>query len=248
MKLRASLLCLALLAFAAAPAFAQYPIDVPGQLYLAWDNCLGGGGLPTRNVDCQNPTGSDPLYASLLCGVDLPGILADIGVVDVTAGLDPSTLPAYWGFHAGGCSGPANLLFSADFSGGPFNCYDLWAGLASTGGQFAGQATPVPVGNRARIKWTSALLPENPMLLPGGPLVYIERVTFRHGGLSACPGCQEPVCLVYNEEQLTDVTGRVFRINNPGYATANASPTAINCPGSTPNQARTWGQMKALYR
>jgi hypothetical protein len=158
-------------------------------------------------------------------------------------------LPPFWDFHVGGCSGATNLLFSADFTGNiPPQCYDLWQGLGGTGGQFGGESGPTPDGNRARIKWTTAVTPDQALPMPTGTPMYVERLTFRHGNLAQCPGCQEPVCFVYNEELLSDISGKQWRFTNAGYATANAPPTSINCPGSTPTHSKTWGEVKALYK
>jgi hypothetical protein len=246
MKFRATLLCLALLACAAVPAFAQFPIDVPGQLALAWGDCMPAG-APYVIVDCQDPAGSDALYASLMSGVPITGVIADLGIIDVTAGVDPAALPPYWDFHVGGCSGAANIVFSADFSA-VSACVDMWAGLGATGGQFGGESGPTPDGNRARIKWTTVVSPELHFDMPAGPELYIERVTFRHTALPNCAGCQEPVCFVYNEELISDIAGNSWRFTNPGYASANAPPAALNCPGSTPTRSNTWGGVKALYK
>jgi len=239
------LLCLTLLACSVVPAFAQFPIPAAGQLSLGWGECNGPA---TQVVACQDPAALDQLYASLTSMQAVDGVIADLGIIDVTAGLDPTALPPFWDFHLGGCSGPTNLLFSADFTAN-LVCYDLWGGLAGSGGQYGGPSGPTPEGNRARIKWTSNVTPDQARSIVLAPqMMYIERIVVRHNSLSTCPGCQEAVCFVYNEELLSDIHGNQWRFTNPGYATANAPPTAINCPGSTPTQAKTWGQVKSLYK
>jgi hypothetical protein len=205
--------------------------------------------MPQNFMDCASPTAIDLMFASVMVYADVPGIIADQGIIDATVGFDPLTLPPFWQFQTGGCNGPANLLFSSDFTTGPYGCYDMWQGLGTTGGQWGGEAGPTPVGNRARIKFTTAVLAENPVMLPANTPTYTVRVGFKHTNVALCPGCETPVCFVYNEEQLSTLGGQTLRITqSPGFVAANAYPNDINCPGSTPTKARTWGQVKSLYR
>jgi hypothetical protein len=252
MKFRASLLCLALLAFAVAPAAAQFPVDVPGQLYLGWGECQGGGGPDFDFLDCStpDPANSRYLFASAALLNSIPQVIADFGIVDVTVGMNSLVMPDFWQFHSGGCNGgtPAQMQFTADFSTAPGGCHDMWGSSADGGGQYGGEAGPTPSGNRARIKWTWAVFPQSPTVMPGGLQTYTCRIRIRNENLGTCAGCPEPACFVYNEEKITVLDGTTYRVTSPGYASANASPSSINCPGTTPTQTKTWGQVKALYR
>jgi hypothetical protein len=248
MKFRALLLCLALVALAVCPAAAQvYPTDIPGQLYLGWEDCAGGGAPNFKFLNCIDPLDRDQLFASATAMVPVNSILANISIIDVIAGPAPAVMPPFWQFNTGGC-GDGQMLFSSDFSLGPFGCFDLWFGLASSGGQYGGENSPLPVGNRARIKMSSFVSPGDARNLPPALEAYIARITLRHGHVASCPGCFEPACIVYQEEQLSTGDNFIARITNPGYAAANAYPQDLGCPGSTPTQSRTWGQVKALYR
>jgi hypothetical protein len=133
---------------------------------------------------------------------------------------------------------------------GPHTCFDLWAGAASGGGQFAGYDRPVPIGSIARIKWSWFVTPENVRVLPGGTEVYIARVVIHQNHLVACPsGCSTAVCLHYNEEAIgtLDNPGQSFRVTNPDNLFVN-DPTQQHYCGHVRTRPTTWGSVKALYR
>jgi hypothetical protein len=243
MKLRTALICLLLLAIA-VPAFAQ------GSLFLNHGNCSAVSPAKNKNLNCNSTTINDLVVASVAVANPLVDVIADLGIVDVVAGSNPTVMPLFWQFQTGGCSGTSNLLFSADFSGGPFDCADLWGGTGSTGGQYGGQAGPIPDGNRARIKWSTAVLPD-PISAPEmDPDVeyYIEKLTFKQARAVACTlaTCQVPVCAVYVHEEFAQLSGIPYVVeNNPDFITFNG---ATNCPGATPTNQSSWGRVKSLYR
>ena len=69
---------------------------------------------------------------------------------------------------------------------------------------------------------------------------------------AGCPGCLQPACIVLNSIKLARPAGA------PGgdVTLANAAVSSHvtwqggtpNCPGATPTQNTSWGQVKALYR
>jgi hypothetical protein len=68
-----------------------------------------------------------------------------------------------------------------------------------------------------------------------------------------CAGCQDGVCLVYNElilYQPPGTPGGDYDITNEStrrFVTWQ-SAAGTNCPGPTPTHKATWGQVKSLYR
>jgi hypothetical protein len=183
-------------------------------------------------------------------------IIADEGLVDVIAtSLTAMDLPEFWKFDAGGCNA-GRMTFSADFTGGPFTCADFWGGAASGGGQFGGKTGPVHEGNTARIKFSWAVLPANAMTATAGTEYYVSRTRIpRSAAALACAGCGDDVCLVYNQEKLSLLSGAAPTIQlssdavNPPWITwQDAGNATFNCPVPTPVKARTWGEIKSLYR
>jgi hypothetical protein len=124
----------------------------------------------------------------------------------------------------------------------------VWGGQASGGGQYGGLTGPVPDGNRARVKWSWAVLPANAFTIPGGTESYITRMLIRQARALACTGCNTPVCAVYNEEALSRLDGTSYKVTNFDYLTFNDATGASGCPGATPAAKKTWGPVKALYR
>jgi hypothetical protein len=241
MKLRSALLSLCLTVLA-APAMAD-------QLFLNHNNCSLAAAAKNKNLNCASTTQTSLIFASFVLDSDMPQVIADAGVVDLQAGLpDPVNMPDFWEFQAGGCSGNANFTYSSDFSAFS-DCVDLWAGLASGAGQYGGVGGPVPDGSRARIKWSWFTTPGDARNVIGGEENYISRMLLRNARTLACPGCPEVVCVVYNEDKLSDLSGNTRTVINPDYITFNdATGGQSGCPGATPTKNESWGRVKALYR
>jgi hypothetical protein len=240
MKLRSALLCLCL-SVLAAPAFGQ-------QLFLNHNNCTALAGPKNKNLNCASTTQSSTIVASLAVPTDIPNVIADAGILDMQVGPpDPLNMPDFWEFNSGGCSGTANLTYSADFSAFS-DCVDLWFGLASGGGQYGGVGGPTPDGSRARIKWSWFTTPGDARLLAGGAEHYISRMLLRNTRALACTGCTTPVCAVYNEDKISDLGGNTYTITGFDYLWFNDATNASGCPGATPTRNQSWGQVKSLYR
>jgi len=66
-----------------------------------------------------------------------------------------------------------------------------------------------------------------------------------------CSGCLVPACIVLNSVKLAQPAGQGDAvIANPAasqHVTWQGGGT-IECPGATPTQSNTWGQIKTLYR
>jgi hypothetical protein len=162
-------------------------------------------------------------------------------------------MPDFWQFQAGGC-GAGNLTFSGDFSAGPFQCHDLWQGRASGGGQYGGSQGPVPDGNRARLKFSWYVVPDDPAFVPGGRETYLCRITIRLSHAARCrSGCTTPVCVMFVEESLGLLGGQTQRFTNPDQVLINQTgqsggPSAASCPMGQMVRRGTWGSVKQLYR
>jgi hypothetical protein len=242
------------------------PAARAGFIDIKWDDCSAGGVAASVNKDyaCDLLTSG---FFNMVCSFDpdaahthgSDGIIADLGSIDLIATSPTATdLPQYWKFQptgVGGCGGGSRILFNADFTGGPFSCTDLWAGLGSTGGQLGGTTGPAPSGNTARIKWTTNVTPDQDITVAPGTQYYVEQIRINRN-VSACPGgCLDEVCLVFNTytifllnsatpKQETDAGG----VNPPYITWQQGGSPVFNCPIPTPARSRSWGEIKSLYR
>ena len=247
MRSFSTLLSLCVLAVA-TPAFAQ---PIPGQLFLNFTDCPASA--RNKNLDCTSTISTTVLIASANSAVDLNGVIADLGYIDVVVGTDPSSLPPFWQFQTGGCAGSGRIIFSADFTANNI-CTDIWAGLGSTGGQWGGVTGPIPDGNRARVKWTTNVVPDLNFPIPAGQESYIEKITLRQAPAATCPGCNAPACAVYLGEGLYMISGGSVEILGGTTGTEwlsfnDSSIIEMGCPPLVdPTLKSTWGQVKSLYR
>jgi hypothetical protein len=222
-----------------------------GSLNLGWNDC---GGLPAslnRTFACNTNAGLiNTLVGSFVAPSFVNAMSANEMVVDIqSAGV---ALPAWWGMRATGtCRSNTSLLINLDFTGGPFSCFDYWAGGAS-----GGISEDVPVGNRARIKLLAALPAGSPGItsIPEGTEVYSFKMNVNNAksaGLGACAGCSEGVCLVLNSIKINQAGGIGDKfVSTPGtrnYATWQGGGV-VDCYAATPAKNTTWGSVKALYR
>jgi len=245
--MRPGLLCLGLLAVA-TPAFPQ--AITPGQLFLNITDCSHSASR-NKDLNCSNSTSNMVLVPTAMPTSDVDGVMADLGYIDIVVGTDPSSMPPYWQWQTGGCAGSGRIVFSADFSANT-QCADVWAGQGNTGGQWGGATGPVPDGNRARVKWTTNVLPEMNFPIAGGTEAYIEKITLRQPPVGTCAGCNTRACAVYLSEQLYLFAGGYVEIagGNAGseWLTFNDSANSIGCLITDQARKSTWGQVKSLYR
>jgi hypothetical protein len=237
---KALLLAGALLALTATVAAAQ-GID------LSLNDCGLAGALNAPVNPCNSNTG----LALAMVGSVMPppaGVPHMIGMEAVLDGQTSQPVLSPW-WDLGGCRAAAFTAPSGDFTAGPFNCADYWAGQALTvGGIDPTHSQP----NRFRIKLAFALPGlESPMA--GGSEYYMFKVNItktKTTGTGSCGGCSDACSIVLNEIKLVEPTGvGDFRIFNPLYGQIIGYNGGIaNGLGVTPTANRTWGQVKALYR
>jgi len=181
-------------------------------------------------------------------GIDeLEAIQAQLDITSTTA-----TVADWWKNGVGQCRGTAGLTASLDFTGGPFNCTDFWAGLAASAFAYdIGFGTP----NRCRMIIQGAIPFDNRAPADASTEYYGVRVNVARAkstGLGACAGCQDPMCIVLNEIQLFQPAAdgndpRLTNLLSSNFVTWQAS-SVPNCPESTPTHNSSWGQVKSLYR
>jgi hypothetical protein len=218
---------------AAGRAFAQ-----SGGINLAWNNCLGEGGVTDRTRACTN-AGINDLYLSFVVPQDIPTCQSSEGILDVQ--VASQTIPSWW-------------LDS-----------NRWGGMAPVGGLCAAWYEPAPSGPltsgpsivqtapwRLRIRFSVSVLPgEEQTVLAGQEyLSHVIRLRF-NSGTSNDPGCMTPACFVANELLLQQPgTLPATRLQSP-YISQHATWRGggfILCPAAVPAKLYTWGSIKALYR
>lgn len=213
---------------------------------LALGDCsIGGTSAAPVNL-CTSSTGiALGLVGSVVPPAGMDRVVACEGYIDGQTAAD--ALSPWWTLD--GCRSAA-LTFNFDFLAGPFNCNDFWAGLASGGGGIS----PVHTGpNRFQIKLVGATVAENPI----DPQMehYLFKVNIgrtKSAGTGLCAGCTDAACLVMNRLVINQPAGVGDAVlTNPMYGnfvSYGAGNILGGCPGATPSQNRTWGQVKSLYR
>jgi len=220
---------------------------------LANGDCSAGGLVNAPNNLCTSNTG---LALNLIVSVTPPAgmnnVVAVDGLIDVQT--DQPALSPWWSLD--GCRAVGALSFDAGFLSGPFNCNDFWAGGATPGGGI----TPVhTAANRFQIIFTAATSYETAMDPQAEHYTHKILITkSKSVSTGACAGCTDAACLVLNRLVVIQPAGvGDAEITTPivsNWVTYNGGVVGPGpngeqgCPGATPSQNRTWGQVKSLYR
>ena len=212
-------------------------------------NDCGIAGTQNAAASCATNTGlAMSMVGSAVVPAGMDRVVACEGYIDVQTSA--AVLSPWWLMETGQCRASA-LTFSFDFLTAPGTCNDFWAGGA-TGGGGVGPEHSAP--NRLLIKLVGATPTENP-IDPG-----VEHYMFKANisraktvGTGACAGCNDAACLVLNRLVVNQPAGvGDATITTPmvgNYVTYNGGVIGgAGCPGATPTQNRTWGQVKSLYR
>ncbi len=240
-----------LLALTASMALAASP---GGGINFNWGDCSLGTQTYLKTWACNTNTLSGAImYGSFAPSIDQPDFVGIEAVVDLQASA--ATLPAWWQLVNPTACRPAGLSPNADFTSGPFNCLDPWAGFGA-GGFAAYQTTttvpPVPNGllYAARLKVAYALA--DPSALAMATEYYGFKATLngtKTVGTGLCAGCSTPVNLVLNEIKSAGNLGSVARNTTPILNICLSWQSRDeNICGATPTHNATWGQVKSLYR
>lgn len=229
-----------------------------GLISLSWDDC-GAFGTQNRSFACDSNTGTHVLVGSFVSPAGLDSMNACAGIIDLQSAC--STFPDWWSMSSGLCRS-GSLGYSFDFTNGPGNCFDYWQG-GTVGGTFM----EVPSANRSRIRLVCSLQAGDPRIgpVPEGTEVYAFKSLINNAktvGPDACNGCETSMCIVFNSILITQRPGTLGNIvlSNPtapffvawqsgGYLPPGHLTNPLcygDCP--TPTAARTWGQIKSMYR
>jgi hypothetical protein len=241
------LLAGAMLAMSVAVASAQ-------GINLNWDDCTLGAAAQNKVDPCNSNFGAPN---KLIVSMDPGGVLDNVNGAQGTIDLQVSggALVDYWRLGAAGCrAGRLSADVAVGSGNAPFSCPEPWA---SGGGNQSGGANFSPFiggADRGRITWIVAIpgltVLDGPSVAPDW---YIIALNLLKTNTTTCAGCLQPACLVANEIRLTrpaqDPRGDVFVYNAAASQHVTwQSGTGLNCPGATPTQTNTWGQVKSLYR
>ena len=237
------LLCGALLALSASAALAA-------GINLSYNDC-GTFGTETRTFACNNNTGTNTTVASYVAPAGVNEFLSVESELEIQS--DSATLPDWWKYKNAGTCRIAALTSSADFTAGPFNCADFWAGGAT--GSIASYIVGYNGPNRAYCKlvWAVGASARGP--LTADVEYYAYKLSWNNSksiGLGSCAGCLTGVCV--NLRNIKLVQPSVLNDNRLLTNPANRAyvrwqtATDVACLGATPARNSTWGSVKALYR
>jgi hypothetical protein len=240
---KAILLCGMLLATTASLASAA-------GVNLAWNQCIGDGGVQNLVFACNTNTGNRGIVGSFIVDTDIPVVNGNELVVDLQSAS--AVLPDWWQFTTLGVCRQTALSIAAHNG---TNCPDMFEGQASMN-IAAYQLAKHGLANEARILCVNAVQASAVVVLTAGQEYGIARWQITNAktvGTPACGGCQTPVCIVFNSANITTDAGL-----NDTKLTAGAGPASnyitwqggagTNCPAATPTKNATWGSVKSLYR
>jgi len=228
---------------------------------LQWDNCFGGAGASSsKNFACASNVGVNQMIASFVPPGGIAPVIACSGVIDVHT--DQAALPAWWDIslfgQSAGCRPASSLTASFDFTGGPFDCIDFWAGGAS-GGVSTNYLQVNGDPTRIRINFVCAVaagITADSTQHYYGANVKVNNA--KSTGAGNCAGCNFGACIRLNDMRLSpsgggpadDIYMTAPSPSLPGSVQEiywNTNPAAPTCT-FTPTKAQTWGQIKSLYR
>jgi len=239
-------LLLAVLLAASTPAFGA-----GGSLFLAWNDCYGETGANWNLCfDCTGAAGVHSLYASYRLNTDAPGVLSLDATLDFRI-PGYAEVPAFWQVWGGGCN-DGFLVFKDEREAG--RCAGDATTLCMTnGGQcFSGAIASAPGGFPG---WTGILVSitrssTSPVTLAAGRHYGFQLDIDASNALEAggtCAGCVAAADLCLRTILLSGAAGHVDAIacDMPG-SLADVTANYWGCTVSA--RAKTWGQLKALYR
>ena len=243
------IVAVALLIALAAPARA-----FDGQIYLTWEDCaLDGAGSPDLGVACVLNEGVNALH----CAFTLAQPIDDVVGIEVIVDLQHSDgiLPDWWRLQGKGECRENSLFASGDFTADVV-CTDPWHDLGG-GEALYYPGLPGGLDNQARMIGTYAIRADSARALEAGTMYYGLKLLLSNQKTTfpgECTGCNRPACLVLNSVKLLRGPGSKpseVTIETPGSANANRvtwrGGSGADCT-AVPVRARTWGQIKSLYR
>lgn len=223
-------------------------------LFLTWGDCALGSSARDLASPCDSNTGGQSLFCAFRLPFAADSVLGLELVVDVQHA--DATMPSWWMFAPGGCRA-GDLRPTFDFRT-LSACQDFLLGNASGGLQDYTVGQPRGGAGQARIRIAAALLPGfGYATLDATDMYYAAVLTIPNDfstGISACPGCADPACLVLNSilvRRQPGVPGGDIYLTTPGPGDANFATwqggVGADC-NTVPVRAVTWGRVKGLYR
>lgn len=233
---------------AAAPARAQ------GDLAARWSACAPGGPVNLEpGPYCQTDFSERRLVLSIVPAAGITDVVGWTLVLDLASDADP--LPPWWQVQLGGCRYTTQNQFVAAMPTGLEECTDAW----STTGSAVVQSLlyPRPGGDARQLRvilGVGVSAPDAFTLSPGETyLAGILAIRFAKTTSGECPGCTAPVCFVFNSAEIQRVPGAPGPAPEPFVTPSPAFGNQATWGGGTaceavPVAARSWGQIKTLYR
>ena len=216
-------------------AFAQ-----PG-VNLAWDDCLGAGGVTDKTRACVNSSMDlNNAHMSFVLAEPVTSLGASDMLMDLQ--VDAASLPAWW----------TQGLNRFGGSTGPSTC-PSWADGAPSGPVLFGPSVVQNAPSRLRLRMIIAVQQGEERAVSAGTEYSAGIIELKFGpGTFDNPGCVTPACWVLIEGRLYDasIPGNIL-LSNPStsnYMTWQGPASRFGCPQATPVRKATWGSIKALYR
>jgi len=218
---------------------------------MSYNDCNAFGRHAKTSACASNKGAAMLLVPSFIPG---PGINRFVGIdafIDVQ--VAGATLDDWWKHGTGQCRGTTASFISLDFTTGPFNCADPWAGQGAP----ASLWTPGFGGaNRARLRFQGSAPydPANLVALTDSVEYYAAKVSIKNlktTGTGSCAGCADGACIVLQSIQLfqgegTDPSPLITTPAPRNFVTWQGS--VAGCPGVVPTKNATWDKLKSLGR
>jgi hypothetical protein len=215
----------------AIPAFAATGVN------LAWDACLGTGGVSNKTFACDTNSGTDYLYVSFVSDTaisDVTGMELKIDGVSCS-----SEIPTWWHFkNVGACRQFAMSASGAQGIESP-GCANLWpptpaGGIASFNLMLFQDPAPRPTFRMFVIYGVPSA--EKFQISPGQE-TFVARVAITHAktvGPGACSGCDTPLSIGVHRLDLTRTSALPQVTFSP-----RRFPGARRLRGRVPRQVRS---------
>jgi hypothetical protein len=224
---------------------------------LRWNDCVLAAGVADKTTGCASDAGNNFLVASFVPPAPgapdtittLTGEDAFVDLIAASAGL-----PDWWAYQSGGCRF-GSMVNSAQFIT-LSTCSNPWSANVSGGSNY----TPAPTGtsytplpNTARLECVFAVPPADAIHVTNDQewYAFYSLIKNNHTITSPCAGCATPVCIVFNEIDLSMPGGIITALTTPTAAGLNmvtwAGGTGATC-ATVPVKRTTWGEVKSLYR
>jgi hypothetical protein len=239
------LLVVGLAAIRVPPACAQ------GTIAMRWNSCDAQGLAQIAPV-CFSNLGESRLDLSVTPAADITQVVGWALVVDFVVSASPA--PAWWRLDPTGCRFGQLIADLPDHSEG--GCQDLW----SASGAALVQSVIFPRAGDDSTQFRAIVgvsVPASRAFTLTASQSYLGAVLGLHWGSTlgagACAGCATAACIRFNSAEIQRLPGAPGPSTLVFSNTVNAGDnevqwgTGVSC-APVPVRARTWGQLKAVYR